>query len=262
VSAALHLVPLLAVVLLWFASTGLIVWAANRPARTFRASLIVAGAAALLGLAAVSATGAAETVVAVHLSFLGGLAVWGWQALAFLTGAVTGPRRVAASGGRTAAGRFGEATAAVIHHELALTATFLVLLLVSWGAANATGAAAFGLLFAFRLSAKLNIHWGVPNLSHELLPPQLAHLKSYFGQPRLQPALPIAILASVALAAGLGRAALTAASPAEAVTWSLLCALAALGALEHLFMALPVRDGALWGWAMPGRSRGKLAGQN
>jgi hypothetical protein len=36
---------------------------------------------------------------------------------------------------------------------------------------------------------------------------------------------------------------------------ALLFALAALGALEHLFLALPLRDGALWRWAIPARRR-------
>jgi hypothetical protein len=34
---------------------------------------------------------------------------------------------------------------------------------------------------------------------------------------------------------------------------SLLTTLALLGVLEHLFLALPFRDGMLWGWAYPQR---------
>jgi putative photosynthetic complex assembly protein 2 len=49
------------------------------------------------------------------------------------------------------------------------------------------------------------------------------------------------------------RAMEAAAGSAEAVGASLLFALAALGAIEHLFLALPFRDGALWGWALPKR---------
>ena len=41
---------------------------------------------------------------------------------------------------------------------------------------------------------------------------------------------------------------------AEAVRASLLFAMAALGVLEHVFLALPFRDGALWGWALPTRN--------
>ena len=35
---------------------------------------------------------------------------------------------------------------------------------------------------------------------------------------------------------------------------SLLTTLTLLGVLEHLFLALPFRDGMLWGWAMPTRA--------
>jgi hypothetical protein len=35
-----------------------------------------------------------------------------------------------------------------------------------------------------------------------------------------------------------------------AVKWTLLASFAALALIEHLFLVLPVRDSALWGWAM------------
>ena len=40
---------------------------------------------------------------------------------------------------------------------------------------------------------------------------------------------------------------------AEMVGASLLTTLSLLGVLEHLFLALPFRDGMLWGWAFPQR---------
>jgi hypothetical protein len=51
--------------------------------------------------------------------------------------------------------------------------------------------------------------------------------------------------ASLALAAPVGSA--------EMVGASLLTTLSLLGVLEHLFLALPFRDGMLWGWAYPQR---------
>ena len=68
--------------------------------------------------------------------------------------------------------------------------------------------------------------------------------------------LALSIAASTGLAAWLGSLALS--SPtgsAEAAGASLLFALAALGALEHIFLALPFRDGALWQWALPAHRR-------
>jgi len=253
-TASDHLLPFLATILLWFASTALIVWLANRPRATYRASLRAAGAAAVGGLLLILATLERTDAWAAYASFIGALAIWGWEELAFLTGAVSGPRRAPVSAGASGRRRFAEATAAIIHHELALAAVVLLLAVLSWNAANPTGAVAFALLFAMRLSAKLNIHIGVPNLSDEVLPGHLEHLRSYFRRRPLGPALLLSVAATLALAAWLGVRAVAAPAGGEAVAASLIFALAALGALEHLFLALPVRDGVLWRWAIPARA--------
>jgi putative photosynthetic complex assembly protein 2 len=248
-----HLLPFAATLVLWFASTALIVWAVNRPPATYRKSLRWGAAVGIAGVATIAATMNSGGAAAAYVAFGGALAVWGWQELAFLTGALSGPRRQKASAGAGRAQRFREATAAVIHHELALAGTALLLVAMSWGAVNQVGAAAFGLLFVLRVSAKLNIHLGVPNLSEDLLPDHLDHLKSYFGPRRINVALLLSVVATAALAVWLGQRALAAPAGGEAVGASLLFALAALGALEHLLLALPVRDGALWRWAIPAR---------
>lgn len=246
----------LATIALWFGSTALIVWLANRRRQTFALSLMLGGAAGAAGLVMIVAAAPSTSAAAAYASFTGALLVWGWHELAFLTGAVAGPRRIPRSAG-AGRSRFGEAAATLIHHEIALAATATLLLALTWNAANQTGAAAFALLFALRLSAKLNIHHGVPNLSHELLPSHLAYLKSYFGPPRLGWPLPVSLVAVAALAAWLGGRALAAPDEAGA---ALLFTLAALGALEHLFLALPVRDGALWRWAIPARPGPSIRG--
>jgi putative photosynthetic complex assembly protein 2 len=87
-----------------------------------------------------------------------------------------------------------------------------------------------------------------------MLPEQLAYLKTYFGPNRMTKLLAASIagiagvtawFASLALAAPVGSA--------EMVGASLLTTLSLLGVLEHLFLALPFRDGMLWGWAFPQR---------
>jgi putative photosynthetic complex assembly protein 2 len=242
--------PVAITLALWFASTALIVWLANRPSSTFAGSLLLGGAAGIAGLALVllSADDAAPT--AQYAGFAGALLIWGWHELAFLTGAITGPRRIPFAGkGKWT--RFRTATASLIHHELALAATAALLLALLWGAANPIGAHAFALLLGLRLSTKLNIYLGVPNFSDELLPSHLGYLKSYFGPPRLHAALAASLLASIALALWLGARAVAEPGPGA---W-LLASLAALGALEHLFLALPVRDGALWRWAIPAEKK-------
>lgn len=249
-----HLLPLAVTLLIWFLSTGLIAWLGNCPRAGFGRSLVVGGAMGVTGLVAIILTANDGGILAAYVSFAGALAVWGWLELAFLTGAVTGPRRTPAPAGLTGRRRFQAAAATVIHHELTLAAGALVLLSVSWGAVNPTGAAAFALLLVLRLSTKLNIFLGVPNFSDELLPPQLAHLRGYFGPPRLRWSLIVSLMAAVVLAGWIGVQALAAPTASgAAVGLSLLFGLAALGVVEHLFLALPVKDGALWRWALPNR---------
>jgi putative photosynthetic complex assembly protein 2 len=243
--------PILATVALWFASTALIVWLAHRPSATYRRSLVLGGGLGLVGLLLILLTADRTDAAAHYAAFAGALLIWGWHELAFLTGAVTGPRRRPAAGERSWP-RFRAATAALIHHELALAATAVILLALDWNAANPTGAHAFALLLALRLSAKFNIFLGVPNLSDELLPAHLAYLKSYFGAPQFHAALMLSLLACAALTLWLGARAL--AAPGD-VGAALLFTLGALGLLEHLFLALPVRDGALWRWAIPARPK-------
>lgn len=252
-----HILPVLATIAIWFFATGLIAWLDNRDRATFPRSLALGGAAGVGGLLLILQTAQSVSVSGVYLSFAGALLVWSWHELAFLTGAVSGPRRIACPEGASGVRRFAHASAAVIHHEIALALTALLLLAITWNSPNQIGAMTFVLLFALRLSAKLNMFAGVPNMSTDILPPHLGYLKSYFGPNRFTWLLAATLATSVALAGWLGSLAL-AAQPgsAETVGASLLFALAALGVIEHLFFALPFRDGALWGWALPRRTPG------
>lgn len=247
-----HVLPVALTVTTWFFATGLVAWIDNRDRTTFPRSLAIAGAAGVAGLIAVLATMQSVTQFAIYAAFTGALAVWSWLEIAFLTGAAAGPRREpcdpAAQGWR----RFADAAATLAHHEIALAVTALLLISLSWTAPNQLGAMTFTLLYVLRLSTKLNLFHGVPNAATDILPPHLTYLTSYYGPNRASPLLLATIAGSLALTAWLGVEALAApGSSAQATGGSLLFALAALGTLEHLFLALPFRDGALWGWALP-----------
>lgn len=252
-----HIVPLVATIAMWFFATGLVAWLDNRERATFPRSLLLAGIAGVGGLLLVLATMHRVSHLGVYGGFAGALLIWAWHEIGFLTGAAAGPRREACPVGARGWERFTHATAAMAWHEIALAVTALLLISLTWNAPNQIGAMVFVLLLAMRLSTKLNIFLGVPNMSTEILPPHLTYLKSYFGPRRFTPLLALSILASVALAVWLGSVALAAPAGPEAAGASLLFALAALGALEHLFLALPFRDGALWAWALPGRREGE-----
>ena len=252
-----HLLPAVAVLFAWFASTGLVVWLVHRPKATYRGSMLWLTVAAVAAVALIALTRHDGSDGAIYASALGALVIWGWQEFAFLTGAAAGPRRGVADHFISGRRRFAQAAAALLWHELALAALFSLLVALSWGMANVTGAAIFGLLFVYRLAAKLAIFSGVPNLFDELLPPQLHYLRSYYGPRRFSLTLAAALIAGLAVAAALAGAAFGADA---GVGPSLLFALAALGALELLFLSLPVRDGALWRWARPASSISRAAG--
>lgn len=250
-----HVVPFIVTVAIWFVATGLIAWADNRERATFSTSLLVGSVAGIAGLLVILVSSLSTQMWAVYLSFIGALMVWGWHELSLLTGASAGPRRGPSDPSLTGVARFRQAAATVMHHEVALAVTALLLISLSWNAPNQIGATVFVLMFAMRLISKINLFVGVPNSTSEMLPDQLGYLKTYFGPSRVTRLL----ILSVALLTGvtIWFAALALAAPlgsAEMVGASLLTTLALLGVLEHLFLALPFRDGMLWGWAMPKRN--------
>ena len=152
-----------------------------------------------------------------------------------------------------------------MHHEVALALTALLLISLSWSVPNQIGATVFVLMFAMRLISKINLFVGVPNSTAEMLPEQLAYLKTYFGPNRMTVLLVLSVAGIAAVTAWFASLALAApVGSAEMVGASLLTTLSLLGVLEHLFLALPFRDGMLWGWAMPKRTgpQRKAAAQN
>lgn len=255
VSLTGHVVPMVVTLLLWFFATGLIAWTDNRDRSTFPRALAIAGAGGIAGLIAVVAGALLPTIAGAYIGFIGALLVWSWHEASFLMGAVSGPRREPSNPAARGWDRFIDASSTLIYHEVALALTALLLLSLSWNAPNPTGAQVFVLLFALRLSSKLVLYAGVPNEIGTLLPPHLQYLCSYFGPQRFSAAFIFALVGTIALAVWFGMQAFAApAGSAAAVSASLVFALAALGAIEHLFFALPFRDGALWGWALPART--------
>jgi len=235
----------------WYLGTGLIAWADRRPPRAHARLLALAGLAAVLAMGALWWSAGRATPLGVVVGFMGAMTLWGWHELAFLLGAVTGPNREPAPPGLAGWARFRAAAATLIHHEIALVLTMLLLAALMADSANPTGALVFALLWALRLLAKLNLHAGVPNPTTELLPPQLSYLASYFRRRARAPGLALTLALIAALATWLGAAALAAPSAASATMLAMLFTLTALGLVEHVFLALPVREAAIWRWAVP-----------
>ncbi|MEO0501661.1 MAG: putative photosynthetic complex assembly protein PuhE [Pseudomonadota bacterium] len=246
--------PFAVVIAVWFVSTGVVAALSHRLRQSFGQALVTAGICAVGGLSLVVFTSGSTEVWAIYASFGGGLLIWSWHEIAFLTGAVAGTHREPCPRGARGWQRFSHATMALIHHELALAMTAGLLLSLAAVTANPTGAYTFALLLIFRLASKLNVYHGVPNMSDELLPGHLDYLKSYFGPKRLSPMLLFSIIAIGGLVGYFAVAATTATTAGAVVQNALLCCLSMLAALEHIFLVIPFRESALWQWALDRRT--------
>ncbi len=252
---SLYLLPIGYTVLLWWLSTGLILQLTGLPRRTHPWTMF--GATLLLGLALLGlyATRNDTRVTGAYLAFSCTLVVWAWQEVAFLLGYITGPRRTACPPCSTNWRRAGLALQTLLHHELALIALGLAVFGLTWGGSNPTGPAAFLIFWVMRQSAKLNIFFGVRNLSEDFLPRQLKYLQTYFRRAPMNPLFPVSVAASSWVAVLVWQAAGArgvGAFEATALTFS--GTLLSLAVLEHWFMVLPLPSQALWNWSLRSRS--------
>ena len=252
--------PVAYVVLLWWLATGCILYLDGLPKRTFPLSLTVSTlvtAAALVGLAR---TAGDTTPVGAFAAFTCGLGVWSWMELSFLTGLVTGPRRVGCAVGCGGAKHVRHAIEAVLYHEIAILAGAAAVAAVTWRAPNQIGLLTFALLWLMRTSAKLNLFLGVRNLGESFLPDHLAYLRTFLRHRRMNPLFPVSVTIGLAGVCMLGfRAAASSSSTYQATGSTLLAVLLALAVLEHGFMMLPISSEALWSWGF--RSRAAAPGR-
>lgn len=239
-------IPALIALLLWWFSTGLILYIVGLPPRTYRVSVTLS--AALGGLALlVLADGSQNTAWGATIAFTCALAVWGFVEMTFLTGYVTGSRKTPCPPNSKGWRRVRFAIEAIVYHELLLLLAGAAIFAAT-GARDRFALAVFAILWVMRLSSKLNLFLGVPMLNAELLPAQLGHLKSYFRRRSMNRLFPFSVAGSTVVTAILiHRAISDGASEYSVAAYTLLASLLGLGLLEHLFMLLPVPIAGLWG---------------
>jgi putative photosynthetic complex assembly protein 2 len=176
---------------------------------------------------------------------------WSWIELTFLTGWITGPRKLALSREVIGWSRFVESLRAIIWHEFAIVVVGCAIIAITWEAPNQIGTWTFLVLWVMRTSAKLNLFFGVPNLSEKLLPAHLSYLESFFKRRRFNAFFPISVLGAFLFYWLLIDYAL---HPLRSVSQSvgafLVSTLLALAILEHLLLVLPFDSTALWKWAL------------
>ncbi len=247
--------PVAYTLLLWWFTTGLILLLDGLERSSYRWSLGGAALLALFGLGALHLTAEQATSAHAYIAFTSALLIWGFVELAFLTGALTGPRRTACPPGARGWPRLRAALAAILYHELALLAAGLAIALV--GGIGHIGFLTFAALWLMRQSAKVNLYLGVRNTGEQFLPPHLGYIGSYFRRRPLNLLFPWSVLVLTAASVLLVFATLAAPAPGHQHTsLALLATLVVLGLLEHWFLVLPMDVDALWRWSLRARQHG------
>lgn len=236
-------------VLVWWLSTGVIIALCNRGSKAFVP--VFAASCALLPflLMGLARCATAASAGCAYGGFLCAVLAWGWLEMGFLMGFITGPRALPCPAGAQGWPRFRMALGALLYHEMSILLMAVLVVAITWRAPNQTGTLAFLILTLMRISAKLNIFLGVPNLTDEFLPARLGYLKTYFRRAPASALFPVSLLAGAAAAAALIHRAVTAQGDAHAGSL-LLLTLTLLGIAEHLFMITRLPDAALWRWAV------------
>ena len=250
-----HGFPVLYALFVWWFSTGLILYLDGLPARTFRWSMLGATALTLLALYGLAASSDDTSIYGAYCAFTCALMIWGWHEMSFLMGFVTGSRSTACPDGCRGWRHFVHAVEAIVYHELAIAATALAVVALTWGADNQVGTWTFMVLWVMRISAKLNVYLGVPNLTEEFLPEHLQYLKSFLTKKPMNVLFPVSVtLATIVTVQVVQAAVALEATPFDVAALTFIGTLLALAILEHWFLVLPLPDAALWSWILGARA--------
>jgi putative photosynthetic complex assembly protein 2 len=252
------LIPCGFALLVWWFTTGAILFLDRLPRATFRWSLLGATAVLLLSMGFLYSSAADADAKNAYIGFSSAIGIWGWLEMTFLMGLITGPRRHACIERCSGWRHFVHATQAIIYNEIATALTVAGAFLATRNAPNRMAFWTLLILWAMRVSAKLNLFLGVPNLGEQFLPEHLKYLKSFFRRRAINFLFPFSVtLATLVTASAVQRFA-HARTAFEATSLSLTIALLGLGLLEHWFMVLPLPSERLWSWAIPSQRTARL----
>ena len=244
-------IPMLLAITVWWLSTGVILYLDGLGRGSFRWSMATATALSVAALIGLALTSSWQTPAGAYIAFLCALMIWGWNEMAFLMGYLSGPRRTPCPPDATGFRRFRYAAETLIDHELAILASGAVIAALTWGEPNQFGLWTFAVLWIMRLSTKLNIFLGAPNIPDEFLPAHMRYLSSYFRRRPMNGFFPFAITAATLFTAFLVHMALVFSETSFAQTgYLLLTTLMALAILEHWLLYVPISATKLWSWGL------------
>ncbi len=234
----------------WWLSTGVVLYLNQLPARSHRWSLGLATVVLVLSLAGLHAGRGDTSTAGALVAFAQAILVWAWVEMSYFMGVVTGPRCEPCPPEASGWSRFRLALDTSIHHELLVVGMAGVVAALTWQASNPVGIWTFTVLWLMRWSAKLNLFLGVPNVNLEWFPRRMDYLGSYIAHRSMNLLFPVSVCLGTAAATVFAMQAHMAPDAGQEMAFALLATLIGLGTLEHWFMVLPLRDSALWRWAL------------
>ena len=238
-------------IFIWWFSTGVVILLNRMSQTAVTMSLVISSVLGLGALAGLAHTSQQTGVMGAYCAFTCALLAWGWNELSFLTGWITGPQKTAILKSTTGWPRFAASFNAVVWHELAILLVGMTIVIITWGAPNQVGTGTYLVLWIMRTSAKLNLFFGVRNLSEQFLPAHLAYLESFFKRRRMNAFFPFAVAAAcTCLWFLVDYANQPATTSVQVVGTVLVGTLLALAIVEHLMLVLPMDTTALWRWAI------------
>jgi putative photosynthetic complex assembly protein 2 len=243
----------------WWFATGLILLVIRSADRTggnaYNRAVFFAVPVLALGVAGVILSTSDATLIGLYKGFFGALAICGWIELSFLSGVITGPERADRPDGVSGTDRFWRAWDALAYHEVLLLAGLAFIVIATTGADNTIAMCTYAILFFARISAKLNLFFGVPRINFEFLPLPLQHLKTHMTKGPITAFFPLSVTVLSFATACFAQLLMTSNSMIEATGFALLTSLSALALLEHWFMVIPLPDAKLWRWMLPAQKR-------
>ena len=251
--------PALHGLLIWWFSTGLILFLDGLPRRTFRWSMTAATALLFVSVYELVVSASDTSVAGAYMAFTSAVIIWGWLEISFYMGYVTGPRTHHCQNGCSGWRHFGHAIQASLYHEIAVLVLAGIVVSLTWGRANQFGTWTFVVLWWMHQSARLNVFLGVSNLNAEFLPEHLAHIRSFFRSAPMNLLFPFSVTFSTIAAILIGQQALASSTdPFRCHGYTLVAVMMVLAILEHWFLVLPVSAAKLWNglWQWSLGSRG------
>ena len=242
----------------WWASTVAIIYLDGLKPWTFKYSLAGMTFVTLVCLWGLHETANDTSVRGAYIAFTCGLLAWGWQECSFYMGLVTGPRKAACPENCGGWAHFGHAIQTSLWHELAIIASAIVVVALTWGGANQIGTWTFMILWWMHQSAKLNVFLGVRNLNEEFLPEHLTFLKGFLNKKAMNLLFPFSVTISTVLTVIVAMKAWgTDATVFEQAGYAFLTAMMALAILEHWLLVVPMPSTKLWSAGLKSRGNAK-----